>query len=492
MDIEEDEDDDMDIEADEEDEDDEMDVEVDEEKEEEHPAPAYPVVVALLATAPSAEETEPITIPEPLPIPAWSDSEVARLLAIYFPHQASPLCSMVFITTPEFHFPLSPPSPCIDSTTILVHSIIDATTHLPTSLRHHSTTVLNPLTRHKRTDLRLTYHLSDGLGIALVPGTSRRELPAAVAGLEEIRLDPERETESISDLLETTRGVKEMRELMAADPHRQRHIIHTSLTVMQTLTKRDDSTQGLVHHTQASDSLQTGDGITGQNGTICHSYENCVRGSERKHAFLESALYQEFMKSKPIGISRHRGSRLSKTNGFERMDTVFRKEQTTRNENQIKFSTCTPFKHCSNMVEFHVMTVTHDVAYSTTWVDRKKKMTDKGHFKKECLRLKNNKGNRGNQAGNDRAPAKVYVVGNAGANPDNVVAEGGSCMPSLSKLKFGFLRSFQRSPTNEPATPEEDPVAGSEDFIAYCGRYKEVLWALFDAKKKEISLSSRL
>ncbi|GKA89736.1 putative reverse transcriptase domain-containing protein, partial [Tanacetum coccineum] len=35
-------------------------------------------------------------------------------------------------------------------------------------------------------------------------------------------------------------------------------------------------------------------------------------------------------------------------------------------------------------------------------------------------RLRNN--DRGNQAGNDRAPAKVYVVGNAGANPDNVVA----------------------------------------------------------------------
>ncbi|GJW87114.1 putative reverse transcriptase domain-containing protein [Tanacetum coccineum] len=47
---------------------------------------------------------------------------------------------------------------------------------------------------------------------------------------------------------------------------------------------------------------------------------------------------------------------------------------------------------------------------------------DQGHFKKECPRMKNNKGNRGNQAGNDRAPAKVYVVGNAGANPDNVVA----------------------------------------------------------------------
>ncbi|GKD57691.1 putative reverse transcriptase domain-containing protein, partial [Tanacetum coccineum] len=43
-----------------------------------------------------------------------------------------------------------------------------------------------------------------------------------------------------------------------------------------------------------------------------------------------------------------------------------------------------------------------------------------GHFKRNCPRLNNN--DRGNQAGNNRAPAKVYVVGNAGANPDNVVA----------------------------------------------------------------------
>ncbi|GJX42990.1 putative reverse transcriptase domain-containing protein [Tanacetum coccineum] len=47
-----------------------------------------------------------------------------------------------------------------------------------------------------------------------------------------------------------------------------------------------------------------------------------------------------------------------------------------------------------------------------------------GHFKRNCPKLKNN--DRGNQAGNDRAPAKVYVVGNAGANLDNVVAELGS------------------------------------------------------------------
>ncbi|GJR12163.1 putative reverse transcriptase domain-containing protein [Tanacetum coccineum] len=46
-----------------------------------------------------------------------------------------------------------------------------------------------------------------------------------------------------------------------------------------------------------------------------------------------------------------------------------------------------------------------------------------GHFKRECPKLKNNK-NRGNQVGNDRAPAKVYVVGHAGTNPDSNIVTG--------------------------------------------------------------------
>ncbi|GJS88361.1 hypothetical protein Tco_0770997, partial [Tanacetum coccineum] len=47
------------------------------------------------------------------------------------------------------------------------------------------------------------------------------------------------------------------------------------------------------------------------------------------------------------------------------------------------------------------------------------------HFKRECPKMKNK--NRGNQGGNCNAPAKVYVVGNTGTNPDsNVVTELGS------------------------------------------------------------------
>ncbi|GJR01851.1 putative reverse transcriptase domain-containing protein [Tanacetum coccineum] len=45
-----------------------------------------------------------------------------------------------------------------------------------------------------------------------------------------------------------------------------------------------------------------------------------------------------------------------------------------------------------------------------------------GHFKRDCLKLKNK--NRGNQGGNGNAPAKVYVVGNTGINPDSNVVTG--------------------------------------------------------------------
>nr|GEX68936.1 reverse transcriptase domain-containing protein [Tanacetum cinerariifolium] len=119
----------------EDDEDDDMDIKADEE-EEEHPAPSDSVVVALQAAeqAPSAEETESfetdestattpphpayrmtfrISIPAPVPVPAWSDSKVARLLAMSTP-PSSPL-SPLSLPPPRIPFLplpsiLSPPS----------------------------------------------------------------------------------------------------------------------------------------------------------------------------------------------------------------------------------------------------------------------------------------------------------------------------------------------------------------------------------------------
>nr|GEZ59927.1 hypothetical protein [Tanacetum cinerariifolium] len=130
-------DDDDEEESSEDDEDVKMDIEAD--KEEEHPAPANSVVVAPTAAdqAPSVKETEPfetdesaatppphpayrtiarISIPAPVPMPAWTDSEVVRLLAISSP-PASPL-SPWSSPPPQIPFPplppiLSPPSPIL-------------------------------------------------------------------------------------------------------------------------------------------------------------------------------------------------------------------------------------------------------------------------------------------------------------------------------------------------------------------------------------------
>nr|GEW06111.1 hypothetical protein [Tanacetum cinerariifolium] len=119
-------------------EDDDMDIEADDEEEEEHPAPADSVVVALPAAdqAPSAKETGPfetnefaatppphpyrmtarISIPAPVPVPAWSDSEVVRVLAMSSP--PSSLLSLLSSPPPQIPFPplpsiLSLPSPVL-------------------------------------------------------------------------------------------------------------------------------------------------------------------------------------------------------------------------------------------------------------------------------------------------------------------------------------------------------------------------------------------
>ncbi|GKF08582.1 putative reverse transcriptase domain-containing protein, partial [Tanacetum coccineum] len=66
-----------------------------------------------------------------------------------------------------------------------------------------------------------------------------------------------------------------------------------------------------------------------------------------------------------------------------------------------------------------------------------------GHFKRECPKLKNN--NRGNPVRSGNAPAKVYVVGNAGTNPDSNVVMGtfllNNCYASIL-FDTGADRSF--------------------------------------------------
>nr|GEU67689.1 hypothetical protein [Tanacetum cinerariifolium] len=53
-----------------------------------------------------------------------------------------------------------------------------------------------------------------------------------------------------------------------------------------------------------------------------------------------------------------------------------------------------------------------------------------GHFKRECPKLKNN--NHGNQGGSGNAPAKVYMVGNAGINLDSNIVTAFSSQTNIT------------------------------------------------------------
>nr|GEW32320.1 hypothetical protein [Tanacetum cinerariifolium] len=214
----------------EDDEDDDMDIKADEEEEEEHPAPVDSVVVALPAAdqAPSTEETEPletdeISILAPVPVPAWSDSEVVRLLAMSTP-PSSPL-SLLSSPPPWIPFPslppiLSPPSPVSDAPSSGIPP------PLPISAPTSSPPLQLPSASRREDRPEVTLPPQKRLGIALGPGYEVGESSSAAARLvgglkadygfvatmdREIMCDPKREvgygiTDSWDKIVETVQG----------------------------------------------------------------------------------------------------------------------------------------------------------------------------------------------------------------------------------------------------------------------------------------------
>ncbi|GJX62453.1 putative reverse transcriptase domain-containing protein [Tanacetum coccineum] len=107
-------------------------------------------------------------------------------------------------------------------------------------------------------------------------------------------------------------------------------------------------------------------------------------------------------------------------------------------------------------------------------------LQDLGHFKRDCPKLKNN--NRGNQAGNGNASAKVYAVGRVGTNPDsNIVTVFPEDLPGL--------------PPTQQVEFQIDLIPGVapnfEDFIAYCDASKKGLGAVLMQREKVIAYASR-
>ncbi|GJZ08160.1 putative reverse transcriptase domain-containing protein [Tanacetum coccineum] len=228
------------------------------------------------------------------------------------------------------------------------------------------------------------------------------------------------------------------------------------------------------------------------NGVDNHNSGTCARRNERATC---ECTYPDFMKCQPLNFKGTEGV-VELTQWIKKMETVFRIKNCSV-ENQIKFSTCTLLGNALMWWNSHVRTVETrsqtlgieseryqcdrvqptfsrtgllsgrmfleesdkiekyvgglpDMIHGRVVASKPKKMQEatemaiKGHFKRECPKLKNNN-NQGNQVGGGNAPAKVYAVGHAGTNPDSNVVIGtfllNNCYASIL-FDTGADRSF--------------------------------------------------
>nr|GEY17692.1 hypothetical protein [Tanacetum cinerariifolium] len=492
----------------EDDEDDDMDIEVDEE-EEDHLAPADSVVVILPAAdqAPSTEETKlfetdesaatppphhayrmtaKISILAPVPVPAWSDSEVARLLAMSTP-PSSPL-SPLSSPSPHIPFPplpliISPPSPVLSLAppSSLIHA---PSLGIPPPLPISAPTSSPPL------QLPSTSRESSYAAAARLAGGLRADYGFVATMDREIMRDPEREvgygiTDSWDEIVETLQGAPSERQLgcperlgydrwmrvilpaiMTSEMLRADHRRFTEIRGLRTAdrdspTGTGDSLTGTGYRITGTvgtrwrrkwhqNDLPARDALRSTNGDDSHNSKTGVRRTERA---TYKCTYTDFLKCQPLHFKGTEG----RSSRYDHGSVVASKPKTMQEAVEIaielmdkKFTLLLNVKQRvkgslripqealrtnnnnrtrgRTLAGFTLSTANTNNANNQRGTGSGQKPTCyecgvQGHFKRECPKLKNNN-NHGNQGGRDNAPAKVYAVGCAGTDPDsNVVMD---------------------------------------------------------------------
>ncbi|GJY09822.1 putative reverse transcriptase domain-containing protein [Tanacetum coccineum] len=119
-----------------------------------------------------------------------------------------------------------------------------------------------------------------------------------------------------------------------------------------------------------------------RNGDDSHTSGTGVRRTKR---VARECTYQDFMKCQPLYFKGTKGV-VELTQWFERMEIVFRISNCFV-DNQIKFSTYTLLAGALTWWNSHVRIVGQDVVYAMTWIDLRKKMTDKYCSRNEMKKL---------------------------------------------------------------------------------------------------------
>ncbi|GKB41963.1 putative reverse transcriptase domain-containing protein [Tanacetum coccineum] len=106
-----------------------------------------------------------------------------------------------------------------------------------------------------------------------------------------------------------------------------------------------------------------------------------------------------------------------------------------------------------------------------------------GHYKKDCLKLKNK--NDGNQVGNGEARAQAYAVGNAWTNPDSNVVTDKSKEKRLEDIPI--VRDFPEVfPEDLPGIPPTQQVEFQIDLIPGAAPVTRAPFRLPPSKMKEL------
>nr|GEZ32447.1 hypothetical protein [Tanacetum cinerariifolium] len=143
-------------------------------------------------------------------------------------------------------------------------------------------------------------------------------------------------------------------------------------TTTTTTSVTDAQLEALIEQGGVARALAARDADRNTNGDDSH---NSGTGTRRTERVTRECTYPDFMKCKPLNFKGTEGV-VELTQWFEKMETVFHISNCSV-ENQIKFSTCTLLGSALTWWNSHVMTVGPNAAYAMTWVDIKKKMTDK-------------------------------------------------------------------------------------------------------------------
>ncbi|GJS73442.1 reverse transcriptase domain-containing protein [Tanacetum coccineum] len=212
---------------------------------------------------------------------------------------------------------------------------------------------------------------------------------------DHMRTEPVTEALTLLRILQTQMAVLQSQQTLVRDPAHpnvQRSLVKMApkrttrstpaTTTIPTTSVTDEQLKRLIDQGIA-DALAARDANRSRNGKDNHDSGTGVR---RKAPLACECTYLDFMKCKPLYFKGTEGV-VELTYWFKRMETVFRISNCTV-ENQIKFATCTLLRSALTWWNSHVKTVCHDVAYAMTWINLKKKMTDKYCPRGEVKKLK--------------------------------------------------------------------------------------------------------